>query len=227
MSEPKASELKAIFDAHTGPVIRKWTPYFEAYERHLSRYRNRPAKMLEIGVGSGGALQMWRRYFGQDMTLVAVDISESFANRGRAAGADIRIGDQSDTAFLDEVIKEFGTFDIVIDDGSHIMEHMRASFDFLYPKLAVDGVYIVEDMHTCYWSRFGGGYRKGDTFMEYAKGLCDELFAFHSRDRESFKVTAFTESTKSVCFYDSMVVFERKKRTVEDVHAIFAPPRET
>ena len=44
--------------------------------------------------------------------------------------------------------------------------------------------------------------------MEYAKGLTDQLNAWHSRE-EGFVVDDFTRSTKSMHFYDSIVVFEK------------------
>ncbi len=44
--------------------------------------------------------------------------------------------------------------------------------------------------------------------MEYAKGLADQLNAWHSRE-EGFAVDEFTRTTRSMHFYDSIVVFER------------------
>ena len=44
--------------------------------------------------------------------------------------------------------------------------------------------------------------------MEYAKALADQLNAWHSREPD-FVVDEFTRTTRSMHFYDSMVVFER------------------
>src|SRR5205814_38790 len=70
---------------------------------------------------------------------------------------EIHIGAQQDTAFLQGVIDQVGIPDIVVDDGSHVMSHLAASFDFLYPKMLKNGVYLVEDLHTAYWEEYEGG----------------------------------------------------------------------
>ncbi|HEY5299315.1 MAG TPA: hypothetical protein VIJ55_01445, partial [Acetobacteraceae bacterium] len=109
--------------------------------------------------------------------------------------------------FLGRVLEEFGAPDIVIDDGTHVMAHILASFRFLYPRMANDGVYVAEDLHTCYWPEFGGGLRREGTFIEVCKALLDELNADLSRG--AVAPTGFTRSTLSMHFYDSMAIFER------------------
>jgi hypothetical protein len=44
----------------------------------------------------------------------------------------------------------------VLDDGSHVMSHINASFTVLYPGLNRNGVYLVEDLHTAYWDEYEG-----------------------------------------------------------------------
>lgn len=70
-----------------------------------------------------------------------------------------RIGDQSDAIFLQSLIDEFGRSDIVPDDGRHQMNYIRASFNFLYPKVQPAGVCFVKDLQTAYWSEYGGDLR--------------------------------------------------------------------
>jgi hypothetical protein len=43
-------------------------------------------------------------------------------------------------------------------------------------------VYLVEDLHTAYWDEFGGGLKKEGTFIEFCKGLIDELNAYWVRE---------------------------------------------
>lgn len=194
------------FLTNTGPAIHKWKHYFPAYERHLERYRNRPCTIVEIGCGQGGSSQLWRRWLGPLAQVVGLDIRpecSAFATEEVA----IRIGDQSDTNFLASVLEEFGTPDIVVDDGSHVMEHVNTTFRYLYPRTAKDAVYIIEDMHTAYWPSFGGGLKREGSFIETAKDLVDELNADLSRG--AVAPTDFTRTTLSMHFYDSMVVFER------------------
>jgi SAM-dependent methyltransferase len=194
-------------------TIHKWKHYFPAYEAHFSRYINRPMLFLEIGCGSGGSAQMWKRYFGPHAQIVGLDINPDC----RAYEEDqiaVRIGSQSDTAFLQTVLDEFGTPDIVLDDGSHIMSDVVETFRFLYPRTANDGVYLVEDLHTAYWDEFGGGVGREGTFIELCKTLIDELNADWSRDK--LPPNEFTRSTLSMHFYDSIVAFERGRHLAKN-----------
>jgi cephalosporin hydroxylase len=79
--------------------------------------------------------------------------------------------------FLQSIVDEFGAPDIVLDDGSHMMTHVVASFEFLYPRIAKNGIYMVEDLHTAYWDEYEGGLHKPATFIELCKNLIDELNA--------------------------------------------------
>lgn len=186
-------------------IIHKWTHYFPAYERHLERFRNRTLTLVEIGCGNGGSLELWRRYLGPFVRVVGVDVRpECAAFSGDQI--EIRIGSQSDPAFLRSLVKELGTIDVVIDDGSHRMSDIRSSFEELYPAVALNGVYVIEDLHTAYWPDFEGGLRKPGTFIEIAKSLIDELHANYTSD---LAPTLFTQTTNSIHFYDSLIVIEK------------------
>ena len=198
-------------------LIHKWKHYFPAYERHLSRFRNQDVVMVEIGCGGGGSLQMWKRFLGPHARIVGIDVRPECAEFVEDQIA-VRIGDQSDPKFLDEVLREFGSPDVVLDDGSHIMSHVQASFAHLYPRMARTGVYVVEDLHTAYWPNYEGGLRKPETFIETIKNLIDELNADWTRGE--LKPTLFTHTTLSMHRSDSMAVFERGRHTKKDAPQI-------
>ncbi len=194
-------------------LIHKWTHYFPAYERHFARYVNRPLLLVEIGCGEGGSLQMWKRYFGPLARIVGLDIRQDCTAYQESQIA-VRIGSQADQKFLARVVEEFGRPDIVVDDGTHIMQDILASFRFLYPLLDRTGVYVVEDLHTAYWPEFGGGLKREGTFIEACKSLLDELNADLSHG--AVQATPFTRSTLSMHFYDSLVVFERGSQLTKE-----------
>ena len=191
-------------------TIHKWKHYFPAYEAHFARYINRPLLFLEIGCGRGGSAQMWKRYFGPHAQIVGIDINPE-CKKFEEDQIEIRIGSQSDIQFLQSVLDEFGTPDIVLDDGSHRMSDVVETFRFLYARTANDGVYMVEDLHTAYWDEYGGGVGREGTFIEICKGLIDELNADHTNG--ALPPTEFTKSTLSMHFYDSVAVFERGAHT--------------
>ncbi|PRD58420.1 class I SAM-dependent methyltransferase [Phyllobacterium myrsinacearum] len=207
--------LWPLFLNNQGRIIHKWKHYFPSYERHFSRYVNRPVVFLEIGCGEGGSLQMWKQYLGPLATIIGIDVRAECANFEEDQ-IHIRIGDQSDTGFLASVLAEFGAPDIVLDDGSHVMEHVSATFQFLYPRMVRDGVYFVEDLHTAYWEEYSGGYKRPGSFIEHCKDMIDELNAEHTRG--AVPESDFSRGTLSMHFYDSCAVFE-KGRTGEK----FAP----
>jgi cephalosporin hydroxylase len=149
---------------------------------------------------------MWRRYFGPLARIVGIDIDRK-CKAHEESGVEVRIGDQSDPAFLKSLADEFGPFDVVLDDGSHQMAHIRATFDVLYPPMPKNGVYMVEDLHTAYWPDFGGGLEAPGSFINHAKTLIDRLNADHARG--ALAPDAFTRQTFSMCFYDSVIVFEK------------------
>jgi hypothetical protein len=198
-------------------LIHKWTHYFPIYEAHFRRYVNRPMTLIEIGCGEGGSLQLWKRYLGPFAQIIGIDNLE----RAKAFEEDqiaVRIGDQKDTQFLQEIIEEFGVPDVVLDDGSHMMADITASFLYLYPRTTLGGIYMVEDLHTAYWDEYGGGAGREGGFIERCKSLVDELNADHARNQ--VPITDFTRSTLSMHFYDSVVVFERGRHLKKHAPAI-------
>lgn len=211
----RKNPLERYFRANEDRLIHKWIHYFDIYHRHFERFRGKPVTVLEFGVSHGGSLQMWRDYFGRKARIYGVDIDPrcaQFADRG----TKVFIGDQEDRAFLRSIVDEIGPVDVLIEDGGHTMGQQIATFEEIYHRMSPDGCFLIEDLHTSYWESYGGGYRRPGTFIEYAKDLTDQLNAWHSRD-EAFTVDEFTRTTRSMHFYDSIVVFERG--VVERPHA--------
>ncbi len=200
--------LYPVFHNNKDEQMDKWVHYFPIYERYLKDFVNKSVLMIEIGVMKGGSLKMWKKYLGPFATIVGIDINPD-CMKYRDAQCAVCIGDQSDFKFLGRIIKEFGTPDIVIDDGSHKMDDMYNTFQFLYPLLNNNGVYIVEDTHTCYWKGYGGGLGKPESFIERSKKMIDFLNGYHI---DESMVNDFTRSTFSVSFFDSVVAFEKRHR---------------
>ena len=67
-------DLWNYFTTNTGKKITKWKHYFPIYEKHFEPIRNKPIKILEIGILNGGSLEMWRYYF-PEATIVGIDIN--------------------------------------------------------------------------------------------------------------------------------------------------------
>lgn len=183
--------------------VHKVPHYFPIYERHFERFRNRSLVFWEIGVDRGGSLQMWQRYFGPFATIIGIDINPDCKQYERDE-IHVCIGDQRDHAFLQTIISEYGTPNIILDDGSHVMSHIKTTFEFMYDKLSKDGIYFVEDLCTAYWKDYEGGIKREGSFVELSKNLIDSL-----NSRHNGLPLDFAESTFSINFYDSIIVFEK------------------
>lgn len=197
------------FKTNQHKVIHKWAHYFPVYDKILSEYRNKTINVLEIGVLDGGSLELWHRYFGPNALIVGIDNHLQSNSKGLDFDTPMiqfRKGDQSDSVFLQSIIDEFKEFDIIIDDGSHVCQHVITSFNKLYGSVTKNGMYIIEDAHTSYWGSHGGGLKLKNSTIEFAKELIDEINAVHTK---ILPVTDFTKETNSISFYDSMIVFNK------------------
>jgi hypothetical protein len=202
------SDLERLVATHRGRVINKWRHYYEIYDRHFARFRDRDITLLEIGVADGGSLDLWRRYFGPKAKIVGIDINPD-CKRFETPGTRIYVGSQEDAEFLERVAKETGPFDILIDDGGHTYAQQLTTFRTLFRHICDDGVYSCEDLCTSYWKEeFGGGVRAPGTFMEFLKELIDELNAWYWR--EGIESDAFAGSVHGMHFYPALVLVEKR-----------------
>lgn len=203
------SDLWSYFISNKGRAINKAHMYFPAYERHFRKFIGTSVTMFELGVQNGGSAQMWKHYLGPRATIVGIDV-DPICSSVAEDHIHVRIGSQDDPAFLQGVIDEFGIPDLVLDDASHQMKHVNASFDFLFPRMGKNSVYMVEDLCCAYWDEYGGGRESPQSFVNRAKGLVDKLNAHHTRG--SVCPDWFTETVASIHFYESIVCLEKHPR---------------
>jgi hypothetical protein len=204
-------DFAGLLLAHKGNLVTKWAHYPAIYDAHLSRFRGTPVRFLEIGVGMGGSLDIWREYFGPEATIFGIDINPDCAQFDGVSGS-VRIGSQADASFLYKVIDEMGGVDVVLDDGSHNSRHMRKTLATLFPRLSEGGVYMIEDMHCAYLPRFGGGYRWPWSFVSDMKAIIDDMHHWYHRRKPALLPYAMH------C-YDSVVVLD-KRETARPVSVI-------
>jgi len=173
--------------------------YTKHYQRHFSSYRRKRLSILEMGIGGyddpkagGQSLRMWKTYF-PNSRVFGIDIQDKRHHE------EDRIktfrGSQVDEEFLRKVAAEIGPIDIIIDDGSHHNDHVITTFRLLFPLMSPDGIYVVEDLQTSYWSDVGGESWGGSkdltaphTSMNYFKSLIDGL------NYEEFTIDDYTPS---------------------------------
>lgn len=204
------NELKKYFQNNNKHLIHKWDHYFDIYDRYFSKYRNQEIILVEFGVFHGGSLQMWKSYFGSNVKIYGVDINPDCLKL-REDQIDILIADQDDQRSLHEIAKKIPKIDILIDDGGHTMQQQINTFQVFYDKVASDGIYLCEDLHTSYWASHFGGYKHKNSFIEFSKDLIDQMHAWHSKEPRKFKITDLTKSIYGLHYYDSVLVIEKKR----------------
>jgi hypothetical protein len=149
--------------------------YMEYYWWHLHHWAQQPVTLLEIGVFQGQSLKMWESLF-PNGAIHALDINPECVQYANPPRTTVTIGSQADPAALEQwAASAAAPIDLIVDDGSHIMEHLRISFLHLFPKLRPGGIYVLEDLGTCYWANYGGELRHPLTMIEFLKSLVDNV----------------------------------------------------
>lgn len=172
---PEASQsLEQLYKGHRGKVSDKWSSYLPEYDRLFAPYRDRPVRLLEIGVQNGGSLEIWSRYFANAKKIIGCDVDQACANlRYDDSRISVIIGDANSDEVLASVAREASALDIIIDDGSHRSGDVVKSFSHYFPLLTNGGLYVIEDLHCSYWRRFGGGLYEAFSSVTFLKRLAD------------------------------------------------------
>lgn len=191
--------------------------YTQHYQKHFQELKNKKINLLEIGVGGdadtkkgGNSVRMWKAFF-PNANIYALDLHDKSIHNERRI--KIFQGDQSDVKFLKEVAKEIGEIDIIIDDGSHINEHVLITFKTLFPLLKKGGIYVIEDTQTSYWADYGGdvsNFNAPNTMLTFFKSLTDSLNAKDFRI-PGYQPSYYDLNIFSMHFYRNLVIIYKSK----------------
>ncbi len=151
---------------------------------------------------------MWRKFLGKDAIIFGIDINPECERFNGLAG-QVRIGSQTDRTFLESVVTEMGGVDIVLDDGSHHMDHIPQSLKYLFPKLNNGGIYMIEDLHSAYWKSFGGGYNSEQNFFHLVSEMVNDMH--HWYHRKGLRHPEISNECSGIHVHDSIVVLEKNK----------------
>jgi len=122
--------------------------YLDIYEDYFDPIKDKNLNVLEIGINNGGSLKLWKKYF-KNSKIFGLDIDprcKAYAEEN----VNVHIGSQGDEETISKLVGDAKTFDIIIDDGSHVNELTIKSFHLLFNKLNSNGYYIIEDMGCSY-----------------------------------------------------------------------------
>jgi hypothetical protein len=161
--ELEATSLERIFrQCGTDKAING---YSGLYECLFGRGRGDVSKVLEIGIGTmipgvpssmvgyapegyrpGGSLRSWREFF-PNATIYGMDVQPDtqFDDEERIVTF---LCDSTDAVQVTTAMGRLdcGPFDIIIDDGSHILDNQFKTLRNMFPYLKQTGIYVVEDV---------------------------------------------------------------------------------
>ena len=226
------TEIADSLGTDKGTVVGDWGAahnYTEVYEQLLLDRRERPLNVLEIGVWRGASLRMWERFL-PNAKIVGVDILPDTLKQA-SARSKVMIGDAADPAFLRRVATTAfdGPIDFIVDDGSHALDHQIVALRTLFPFLAENGLYVVEDTAV---SRFDLKVVNLAPFLDFqdcAAELASHTTFFPDPDLSAYNtvrdVNALSDAERdgivpsywnrwlhSVSFFYNMCVFAKRDR---------------
>ena len=199
-----------------------YTPH---YQTHFKKFKNKKINLLEIGVGGydhkyvgGSSLRMWKAYFSK-ANIYALDIHDKKSIEEKRI--KIYKGSQTDEAVLNEIAGDSNGFDIIIDDGSHVNEHVIKSFEILFKKLNNGGVYVIEDTQTSYWPEYGGdsdNLLNPKTMINFFKNIVDSI---NNKEfvKPYYEQNYYDKNIVSIHFYHN-IIFICKEHNNEESNIV-------
>ncbi len=196
--------------------------YTKHYCHHFHALRYQKLKLFEIGVGGadsgpgGASLRMWKDYFPKAEIFGLDCYDKSHLNQHRIK---VFQGDQNDPALLNDLASRWGPFDIVIDDGSHVSEHIITTFKALFPHVTENGVYVIEDLFYSYADRHGGSVVEFDnprTSLGMLKTVIDDMhFKYIGMGR---KPHSYGDHIIELAFYPKICFIQKGNNAMPDAH---------
>lgn len=228
--QSQVTSLQAFYAQHQGKVSDKWSSYLTLYDQLLNPVRNSVESLLEIGVQNGGSLALWSQYFPNAQHIVGCDIDARCADlRYDDARIHVIVADATLATTRDNVAQISASFDVVIEDGSHIPREVIGAFLRYWPMVKPGGIFIAEDLHCDYFPGHEGGVEKRNIANRFFAELVHIINFEHwegvisiSKLLEDFASAELVEGARlggsiaSVSFHNSVAVV-RKANAPADV----------
>lgn len=161
--------------------------YSQHYETHLGPLRYRRMTLLEIGVGGDAdpAAGGESLACGGTSSLAQIHGADLFRKVLPRLGSRVKLHqcDQSDPGELASLTGRMSRPLVIVDDGSHVGDHVWTSFRALFPFLLPGGWYVIEDLHTSFFESYGGSPAPG---VSTPIGLAQQATLWSQRSDPSF-----------------------------------------
>ncbi len=160
-------ELTALFARHG--TDKGQNGYARTYSEIFAPYRERPVRLLEIGIGTltpgaessmyghdlpgyrpGASLRAWREYFPRAWLITGFDVQKD--TQFSEERIETALCDSTSRTDVDGFFRrgpcrsDQPIMDIIIDDGAHDGASQLATLQNLWPHLRPGGVFVLEDI---------------------------------------------------------------------------------
>lgn len=143
--------------------------YSNFYENSLRNIRQSTFNLLEIGVKNNSSLKAWKEFFPL-ANIYGIDINPK-CKEYEEERINILICDQVDKNKILETYKNI-TFQVIIDDGSHLAQDLVETFNFLFiDKLEKGGFYFIEDLGMIYHDSFLNRKQKENDYFNLIRKI--------------------------------------------------------
>ena len=222
----RLKNLTYIYETYNGTHrFDHWKEYAVHYEQNLYPILRKLApdktfRMLEIGVQSGGSVNVWKSYFSRSFYYVGMDIDKR-CKRSEDINHNIfiEIGSQMNVKDLANVCKKHGPFHFIVDDGGHTFKMMQVALKTLFISdqcMEDNSLYVLEDMHTMVIKPYSNGptdipsipaelFRKMHYYWYVKQFPAGHWEINYNIDKE------WANRIKSIALYDSMMFVHRKQ----------------
>lgn len=125
--------------------------YATFYDRWFSSIREQVTAICEIGILDGASLKCYYDYF-PNAKILGLDINPDKTHyRNHRTHTDV-LDQSKEQDLINFANNHIHAFDIVLDDGSHDIEHQQLTFGKLFKTVKPGGLYIIEDMGSSFFT---------------------------------------------------------------------------
>jgi hypothetical protein len=133
--------------------------YFDQYERLFEGRLRDLSCIVELGVAEGASLLAWSRVCPKAVCIgvdrsVPKRLEDVIVRSGLRDRVRLMLADHNEPDSIASALS--CSPDLLVDDGSHLLETTRACFLSLFESVRPGGWYAIEDWGAGYWEGFGG-----------------------------------------------------------------------
>lgn len=152
---------------------------YETIYAALHKDRGLVKNVMEMGVFFGASMYAWRDLY-PNANIIGLEYDETKLFTDRQIMS--LYADQRDLESLDVIAKAFKSvpFELIVDDGSHLLQETKNTFFALLPLLNVNGWFVVEDIKEEFendWREIGK--ELDDKYESYLINMMDEAKGYN------------------------------------------------